>query len=308
MKNITKWQHIVPQFYLKEFKNEKNLIENYDILNKKFGQPKGTRPLCAEYFYYGAETGVQDEISQIVEEFLQTFETPLSKSIPILKKSLIGNSEITPEEKHIISLLMSMLYIRNNTTRNQIKQSTSSLTLDVLKGIVNVKGEERFFNDYERETGRIISSSEKKDFIKALEENHFKFEVNNAPHINFLLKIPNFANILYTQNWIIYISKIEDNFITSDTPVISINPKNWNNQFGVPILAKSYYFPLSPKIFIKTYYNSQSTAKSIKRKNLLSNIDTKIINDLNYVIASQSEKQLFASQKIDIEKTLKYRQ
>ncbi|MCG6154105.1 DUF4238 domain-containing protein [Leptospira bandrabouensis] len=308
MKNITKWQHIVPQFYLKEFKNEKNLIENYDILNKKFGQPKGTRPLCAEYFYYGAETGVQDEISQIVEEFLQSFETPLSKIIPILKKSLIGNSEITPEEKHIISLLMSMLYIRNNTTRNKIKQSTSNLTLEVLKGIANVKGEERFFNDYERETGRIISSSEKKDFLKAMKENHFKIEVNNAPHINFLSKIPNFANILNTQNWIIYISKIEDNFITSDTPVISNNPKNWNTQFGVPILAKSYYFPLSPKIFIKTYYNSQSTTKSIKRKNLLSKNDTKIINDLNLVIASQSGKQLFASQKIDIEKILKHRQ
>ncbi|TGL46736.1 DUF4238 domain-containing protein [Leptospira kemamanensis] len=308
MKNITKWQHIVPQFYLKEFRNEKNLIENYDISNKKFGQPKGTKPLCAEYFYYGAETGVQDEISQIVEEFLQSFETPLSKSIPILKKSLIGSSEITLEEKHIISLLMSMLYIRNNTTRNQIKQTTSNLTLEALKGIANVKGEKRFFNYYERDTGSIISSSDKKDFLKALEENQIKIDVNNAPHINFLSKIPNFANILNTQNWIIYISKIEDNFITSDTPVVSNNPKNWYNQFGVPILAKSYYFPLSPKIFIKTYYNSQSTTKSIKRKNLLSKNDTKIINDLNLVIASRSGKQLFANQKIDIEKILKYRQ
>ncbi|TGM88696.1 DUF4238 domain-containing protein [Leptospira bouyouniensis] len=308
MKNITKWQHIVPQFYLKEFKNEKNLIENYDILNKQFGQPKGTRPLCADYFYYGAETGIQDEISQIVEEFLESIETPLSKSIPKLKKSLVGNSEITPEEKHIISLLMSMLYIRNNTTRNQIKQTTSNFTLEVLKGIANVKGEERFFNDYERDTGIIISSSEKKNFFKALQESTFKIEVNNAPHINFLSKIPNFANILNTQNWIIYISKIEENFITSDTPVISKNPKNWNNKFGVPILSKSYYFPLSPKIFIKTYYDGQITTKSIKRKNLLSKKDTQIINDLNLVIASQSEKQLFAYQKIDIEKILKYRQ
>lgn len=154
-------------------------------------------------------------------------------------------------------------------------------------------------------TSKTLSSIEKEDFLQAIEKNQFKIEVDNIPHINFLSNIPNFANIIKSQSWLIYISRIERNFITSDTSVICKKPKHWNNLFGVPVLLKSFYFPLTPKIFIKTYYNPENTFKSIKRNNLLNINDAKIINELNLNIATQSENQLFANKRIDIEKVLK---
>jgi hypothetical protein len=304
MKNITKWQHIVPQFYLKEFKNEKNLIENYDILKNKFNPPKGTKPLCAEYFFYAAETGIQDTISQEVEAFFENYETPISKCIPVIKQIVFGNSEITFDEKYILSLLMSMLYLRNNKTRRHIKQLTSDISSKTLKGILNVKGKDRFFSDYERDTGIIIDQKERDEFLHNLEKDNLKIEVNNIPHIEFLSKIQNFANLLSSQNWIIYISRIDENFITSDTPVISKNPEKWKTQFAVPALAKSYFFSFTPKIFIQTYYNTQISKKTTKRKNLYNLNDAKIVKELNSIIATNSEKQLFGRKQLDLKKVL----
>lgn len=305
MENITKWQHIVPRFYLKEFKNEKNLIENYDILKNKFNLPKGTKALCSEYFYYAAETGIPDTISQEVEVFFENYETPMSKSIPFIKKVILGNSEISLNEKYILSLLMSMLFLRSNKTRSHIKQITSEISSKSLKGILSVKGKDRFFGDYERDTGIIIDQKNRDAFLFNLEKEDFKLEVDNIPHIKFLSKIPNFANILCSQNWIIYISRLNENFITSDTPVISKNPGIWNTQFGVPALAKSYFFSLTPKIFIRTYYNPQISNKTTKRKNLLNLTDAKIVKELNSIIATGSEKQLFGRNQMDIKKVLK---
>ncbi|TGL61538.1 DUF4238 domain-containing protein [Leptospira ognonensis] len=304
MKNITKWQHIVPRFYLKEFKNEKNLIEIYDIIKKKFNPPKGTKPLCAEYFYYAAETGIQDTISQEVEAFFQNYETPISNFIPFIKEIVLGNSEITFDEKYILSLLMSMLYLRNNKTRSHIKHLTSDISSKTLKGILNVKGKDRFFSDYERDTGIIIDQKERDEFLLNLEKDFFKIEVDNIPHIEFLSKIPNFANLLCSQNWIIYISRIDENFITSDTPIISKNLENWDTQFGVPALAKSYFFSLTPKIFIRTYYDTQNTKKATKRKNLYNLSDAKIVKELNTIIAINSEKLLFGRKQLDLKKVL----
>ena len=81
-KQIVVEQHYIPQFYLKQFEDSNHLIQRLDVKANKIMEPKGKKGICFDKFFYALETGVEDEVSQVVEKWLGNLEKHLSKKTP----------------------------------------------------------------------------------------------------------------------------------------------------------------------------------------------------------------------------------
>ena len=82
MKQIVKNQHFVPEFYLKQFSIDKQnqgfVVRVFDLRTKRIlKKTYSIAEVCRDKFFYAAETGVQDEISQAFEEVFGQIETGL---------------------------------------------------------------------------------------------------------------------------------------------------------------------------------------------------------------------------------------
>ena len=80
MTQITENQHFVPQFYLKRF-SKKGQIQVFDVRAKRIGRPSSCKKECYEKFFYAAENGVRDEISQAFEDVFCRIEDVSAKAL-----------------------------------------------------------------------------------------------------------------------------------------------------------------------------------------------------------------------------------
>ena len=82
----TKNQHYVPQFYLKQFTNEKWLVETLDK-KKKIVRPHSIKHVCSGDYFYWVETWKKDKISQLLEDFFNEVENNFAN----VYKSIVEN-------------------------------------------------------------------------------------------------------------------------------------------------------------------------------------------------------------------------
>src|ERR1017187_10095598 len=106
--SMTKNQHFVPQFYLRRFLNQNNVVEALDLNLMKCVNPKGTRKICSAEFFYGIETGIPDETSQKIEGWFQKMETFISQNLDSIVEKILNNKQIEVADKWIVAFLMSM--------------------------------------------------------------------------------------------------------------------------------------------------------------------------------------------------------
>jgi len=109
---MTKNQHFVPQFYLRRFTNQKNLVEVLDLNLMKCVNPTGTGGICNEEFFYGIETGVPDAVSQEVEGWFQKMESFIGGCMDSIVGKILDGKQIEIADKWIVGFLMSMIWIR----------------------------------------------------------------------------------------------------------------------------------------------------------------------------------------------------
>jgi len=120
--NIVKNQHFVPRFYLSRFLNKNNEAEILECKRRKIISPCGLKGICCEYFYYGIETGKQDEVSQAIERFFGVMEDSIAKVIPEFIDDIINSRQISSCQKWNVAALMSMLWVRGPAMRDAVKQ------------------------------------------------------------------------------------------------------------------------------------------------------------------------------------------
>jgi hypothetical protein len=109
---MTENQHFVPQFYLRRFVNQQNLVEVLDLNSMKCERPRGTKRICSAEFFYGIETGIPDATSQQVEEWFQKMENFIGDNLDSIVEKILNNKQIEVADKWIVAFLMSMLWIR----------------------------------------------------------------------------------------------------------------------------------------------------------------------------------------------------
>ena len=110
---VTKQQYYVPQFYLKQFAESptgKLQVLDFDLM--KILKPRVPRSLCRAPFFYALETGLPDETSQVVEQYLAERESAFANDLPPIIESLLNpNQHIYDVEKRVIAGFMSMMWV-----------------------------------------------------------------------------------------------------------------------------------------------------------------------------------------------------
>ena len=146
---ITKKQHYIPRFYLKNFTNENNEVERLDCIKRKIIAPSGPKGIAYEKFYFGIETGKYDQISQDFEEDLQRVERSISKRLPKIIQDILDYKKIEHHEKEIIAILMALIWMSVPTMRNQINRNTENFTSKVFKFWIDNVDPKTIFPDSE---------------------------------------------------------------------------------------------------------------------------------------------------------------
>lgn len=174
-KQITKNQHYVPQFYLRNFMNENHELWIYNRLAEKCSA-RNPKSICYEDFLY--ETPWEDANSELgkyilindIENELSKYETEygsLVKKIieicsdPHNKKALICNAD----EKKLLANLVANMFLRNPWSLNQanvnsfpddIINNPEIQSIDQLLQLLNFGG-----------TGSLIKAANKKVWLNA---------------------------------------------------------------------------------------------------------------------------------------------
>lgn len=263
--NPTKKQHYLPQFYLKSFAGSNGLLYFYDKKTDRISSPKHYSSVGYKDYFYAAETGVPDEISQQIEKWLQVYEDIISKELIKIIQKILGVEQIDHNDKYILASLMCMLWLRTPSMRHSLNQSRLDLRKEMLKF-----GDTATFNP-----------------------------TNNVHHLRFMTETfgfndKGFTNMFYGQKWKIYINKGRRKFLTAENPVVEwwLPPKGfWDN---ASFLQRTKFFPLTPDIFI--VLSDPKGSSKVNRKTLF-NADEELVKEFNVMLASRKNDFIYSSDK-----------
>jgi len=298
---MTKNQHFVPKFYLRKFTNSENLVEVLDRDSMTCERARGTKRICSADFFYGIETGIPDDVSQRVEDWLKKREDFIGDSIDSITAKILDYKQIEPLDKWTIALLMSMLWIRGQAMRQQIHRIEKETTEWMIQTEYSIQPD-RLFNEYEKKKGVTISPELRQKLQEMMVNKGFEIKPNNWHHLKNLENINDFANLFYFQYWTVFISKVSAKFVTSDNPVAVRFPKE-KGIYGKTFSERSHYFSLTPDIFIVATESRDPPEKQgirLKRKTLFGGSERDIL-EFNIILARQAQQYLYAQKKTDLE-------
>lgn len=296
-KTVTKDQHFVPQFYLKNFLNDKNQIEVLDCYRGKLANPKGTKGICKDPFFYALETGEYDKASQDIESYFKGMEDQLSKALPLLINKIIDNSQLDEADKYVIALLMSMIWIRGPKFRKFIKNSQKEMLKGTMRIISGHPIFDKMIDEHDSKKETSTSKKRRQEMKDILETGEFNIQVNNAMHLRAFKSLEKYANLFWGQYWTIYISKSCKKFITSDSPVAVVEPEK-SGFYGTTFLERTHYFSLTPEICIMAT-SPKKSRKKLKRKTIYDQ-EADLILRTNIIFANRSDKYAYSKNKQDL--------
>lgn len=302
MDKFVKNQHYVPQFYLKHFVNQNGEVERLNCNLRKILAPKGPKGICCEDFYYGAETGKEDKLSQDIEKFFSGVENELAPKINAIIPKILDFKPISNTDKYDIAILMSVMWVRgpdmrdriNSMAADMIKQLTA-FTFSVKPGLldeIDAKVDWKKGDDEVRKKCR-----------EAVLSGDFDVRVDNTQHMTFFSNIEGFANLFYGQDWLVYVLKEGGTFITTDNPVSTHIPDS-KGFYGPTFLERTHYFALSPKICIVGRYPNVKNGLKLHRKTLFSK-DKKQTFDLNLKIGRFAHQYVYSNEQNNLNEILK---
>jgi len=280
--------HFVPRFYLKRFLNHDMQVEVLDFKNERIATPKGVGGICYGDFFYSQQTGEVDELGQIIEEWFKKMEDQIAPSLDPIISKLLNNEQILPHEKWMLSLLMSMIWIRGPVMRERINRMSDQ----IVKQINTVQFGSQFANSIldkiDIEVGGVTSAEIRKAVKEMLVKQDYTLEFDNTQHMLMFEEASNYANLFNAQHWLVYISRLPEKFITTDNPVVVTVPKT-DTAYDPTFLDRKHYFPLTPDICIEATYPHKSSKKTVQRKTLFPGNEREVLS-LNLLLAGHSHQ------------------
>lgn len=294
--NMTKKQHFVPKFYLKRFADEKNFVEVLDLDKKELLKPYPYSGVCYEEFFYAANTGEPDEISQNFEKALKQIEDVIAPRLDSIIESIMNTRKIDDEELSILALFMSMLWVRGVYMRKQ----TEKMTVDVAKQIMAITASHKenfpkWAEKIMKENNVVASEEDIEDVRQAFMEKDYDLKFNNVPHLNMIKDLNMYARMFFDKKWRFYIAGGNNRFITSDTPTIEWFPER-KGFYGPDIFQRKHYLALTPKILIELSH-PKGHGKAVKRKM----INDQEVLEYNMTIVNYSDKYCYSKTKKELQ-------
>ena len=305
MTQITRNQHYVPAFYFKRFAKEEQ-IQVFDVRAKRIEKPRHYGSVCYEKFFYAAETGVQDEISQAFEDVFGQIENRIAEALPGIIERAVAQ-KLTNGDLDVLAYFMSVQWFRTPFFREWLQKMQS----EVMKWVLKQRASLPRFQDYIREASDAdkVDEHELKEAVNRLvESGEYDFrETNNASHLNFIDedKVNEFSNLLLAKKWRIILSERPYHFITSDNPVVEWSSPG-TGLIPVTFMDRRHLLTLTPNIFIETGPpNSMNPEQQPVDRVSYHTANEKGILMFNKVLANHAHEYAYAYQRDEFEQLLK---
>ncbi len=299
-KNVTARQHYVPQFYLRAFSDPNNgqlLIFNTRAHRQE--RPRISKSVCYENFFYAAETGDPDDLSQEVEHyFSRMVEHPIAQALPSILEKILKDKRVTDSERYTLSLLMCNMWLRTPAMRAQLNGMEEGLFRQTMRLRATSEGINEEIRGHAAREGLNLNESDVADVRNIMTSGAFNIDLNNASHLQFMLDpghIEGFTNLFFGKFWTVHIARGEQRFVTSDNPVSETFPERpMFPAYGVSFLERIHVFPLSPQIAIEMTYPHRQAGKKLVRRTHFASDETAIAR-INLLSARTSTSYVYAT-------------
>jgi len=229
-------------------------------------------------------------------------EDSIARNIDGIINKIMNHEHIAEDEKWLVALLMSVLWIRGPIMRKQINKMSEDMMKQVNRLQFSHPKIIQWFDKYDKETGSTTSPEMREKIRKMIIEGKYSVKFSNAQHIMMFEKVQNFANLFWGQDWTVYISKSDKKFIASDNPVAVISPKQ-TGFYGYSFLERTHHFSLTPEIFIVGRYPIKDSGKKLRRKTLFKADEGQVL-DFNMIVSGQAYQYAYAQEKQNLEDIL----
>jgi len=288
-KQITIKQHYVPGVYLKRFGDDKGLLNVLDLANKRIGNKKHYNQVCFDKYFYASNTGVKDDVSQSVEEYLKSVEDNLGGFLDEFEYKVLENKHISEEGLWQMAYVISFMWIRSLAFRTQMNKMSG----DMMKKSMQLTVDS--FVHMTDDIPGCQTLEEEKKIKEFIIKGDYDIIFNNVSQLKFFAEVEEFAKKFVVKRWLIHISECDYNFITSDNPIIETFP-HAKGFYGRDIWSRHQFFAISPKILIELQpnYNVSYLGKRVKRKRLYDKVD---VFKLNLLRADSSHNYCYGQSK-----------
>lgn len=255
-----KSNHYVPQFYLKNFSNNKKSVGSYMRQYKKYIKEASIKKQACKDYLYGEDGRL--------ENYLMELEKKWSKII-----TNIINDKIKPKRKEdYLDLLMFIL----------VSEARNLKTADTITNQVDFLYKKILEEDPQFE----MSDEEFKNMVIAP-------EVPNSLAIESAIKG---SLYLLDLNFTILINKTDRKFITTDNPMVKYNQfyihRNYDRGYGIANVGLQIFMPISPELCI-CLYDSKVYNCNLNQDGNIDIIRSKQIDEINKIIYLNSYKTIF---------------
>lgn len=240
---ITKHQHYVPQFYLRQFADERERIWAYDkVEDRAFCTT--VRNVAGERYFYDSEV-LERKLGdrQAMEKFLREMEGHYAACMQRLLHRMRtgGYRRLHPETRSVIANFAAVQLLRTPEQRIKGRQITESILA--------------FFRTHPN-TERLIAEAEASLATDALREGQVAALMN-------VEAVAEMTKILASHIWVFARRRPEHSFYTSDAPISTVGrvPRPGRGNEGIASKGVEIHVPISHD-FALTLYERTAFASS----------------------------------------------
>ena len=294
MKQVTKDQHFVPRFYLKQFARE-GKIQVFDVRTKRIGKPRPYASVCYKKFFYAAKTGVQDEISQKLEDLFGKIENTVAGALPGVIGRAVGQ-QLTNDDLDVLANFMSVQWIRTPHFRELVQEGVGNGLKQIVKKLANLGGLRS------TDEGLGMSGEQIEGMEQFIRSGQYNIRIlDNRFSLFFVKEIPVFSNLLLAKKWRIVLSEGPYHFITSDNPIAE-----WWVPPNTSFMERKHYLALTTSILIEVEHPDEMNPKQspVDRLSYHTANGDEVLR-YNMRLACQAHQFAYASQTGEFERLLR---
>lgn len=270
-----KAHHYIPEFYLRLFVDPVH-APNLWRYERGQAEPKRLPPetIAVQSHYYAVPTpeGGKD---QIVEEMLSQLE---SAAAPVIK-SLVNDPgrALSPDERGALAAFTASMLTRVPFFRGMIEDFTAEVVGKTARMVASdPRRFEALMRRVEQETGRPVDIPVEKVREFLLDRERYEIKTSPVASLETMVEVtPEFVPIIADMNWAVLTPPGGYVFVTSDTPVVLVNPALQGSPYGPGLLQESVEvtFPMAPKACLAATWTGPTghvplTRKSARQINL----------------------------------------
>jgi len=304
MIQVTKDQHFVPQFYLELFADN-GTIQVLDLPARRIGKPRPYQSVCYKPFFYGQQTGIQDEVSQHAESLFGALESQIAERLPrIIEHARL--EQLSNPDLDTLAYMMALQLMRTERFRDVVQKLESQMLKFVSTTMAHFPGFTEDARRLAKEHGKEMSEEEAKQLQEFLARGEYTLTTDNTSHMRFIAggdNLVGFHNLFFFKQWNILKATGQFCFVTSDNPVSEWLPSN--GLYGNSFLERRHYFSLTPDIMIESVNptrddKSQSPAETVQYRTCTE--DDVLVYDM--VIAQHAKQFLYGKGKTEFQQLL----